>query len=106
MRPKRRCAGKGGLLTAIVLAGTLAYFTPGRTEDPDFTIQTMVVSAQWPGATAQEMEQQATTGRLAEKKLQETPWLDYVQGYSKPGESLIFVNLKDYAPNALVRVHQ
>jgi multidrug efflux pump len=88
------------LLAAIGLAGTLAYFTLGRAEDPDFTIKTMVVTALWPGATASEMEQQVTD-RL-EKKLQETPWLDYVQSYSKPGESLIFVNLKDYAPNAIV----
>ena len=55
------------LLAAIGLAGTLAYFTLGRAEDPDFTIKTMVVSAQWPGATASEMEQQITD-RL-EKKL-------------------------------------
>jgi multidrug efflux pump len=88
------------LLAAIALAGALAYVTLGRAEDPDFTIKTMVVTAQWPGATAQEMEQQVTD-RL-EKKLQETPWLDYVQSYSKPGESLIFVNLKDYAPNQFV----
>jgi multidrug efflux pump len=88
------------LLAAIGLAGTLAYFTLGRAEDPDFTIKTMVVTALWPGATASEMEQQVTD-RL-EKKLQETPWLDYVQSYSKPGVSLIFVNLKDYAPNAIV----
>ncbi|MDD1622019.1 MAG: efflux RND transporter permease subunit [Methylococcaceae bacterium] len=88
------------LLVAVTLAGALAYFTLGRAEDPDFTIRTMIVSAEWPGATAREMEQQVTD-RL-EKKLQETPWLDYVQSYSEPGRCFIFVNLKEYAPNAQV----
>ncbi|WP_427551178.1 efflux RND transporter permease subunit (plasmid) [Methylomonas sp. MS20] len=88
------------LLVAVSLAGTLAYFTLGRAEDPDFTIRTMVVSAEWPGATAREMEQQVTD-RL-EKKLQETPWLDYVKSYSESGRCFIFVNLKEYAPNAQV----
>ncbi len=85
------------LILALTVAGLFAYVTLGRAEDPDFTIKTMIVSAEWPGATAREMEQQVTD-RL-EKKLQETPWLDFVQSYSKPGKSLIFVNLKDYAPN-------
>ena len=85
------------LIAVFTVGGLLAYLTLGRAEDPDFTIKTMVVSAEWPGATAREMELQITD-RL-EKKLQETPWLDYVQSYSKPEKSLIFVNLKDYAPN-------
>lgn len=85
------------LLAMLSVAGLWAYFTLGRAEDPEFTIKTMVVSAEWPGATAQEMEQQVTD-RL-EKKLQEIQWLDFVQSYSKPGKCLIFVNLKDYAPN-------
>jgi len=88
------------LLGVIMLAGLLSYFTLGRAEDPEFTIKTMIVSAEWPGATASEMEQQVTD-RL-EKKLQETPWLDYVQSYSEPGHCFIFVNLKDYAPNSAV----
>jgi len=87
----------GYLIVALTVAGFLAYLKLGRAEDPEFTIKTMIVSAEWPGATAREMELQVTD-RL-EKKLQETPWLDYVQSYSKPGKSLIFVTLKDYAPN-------
>ena len=85
------------LIVVFTVGGFIAYLTLGRAEDPDFTIKTMVVSAEWPGATAREMELQITD-RL-EKKLQETPWLDYVQSYSKPGKCLIFVNLLDYAPN-------
>ncbi len=67
-----------------------------RRRIPDFTFKVMVVRTLWPGATAREVEQQVTE-RL-EKKLQETPWFDYARSYSKPGESLIFVLLKDYTP--------
>ncbi len=88
------------LLAVTILMGGLAYFSLGRAEDPDFTIRTMIVTAEWLGSTAREMEQQVTD-RL-EKKLQETPWLDFVQSYSEPGRCFIFVNLKDYAPNAQV----
>lgn len=90
----------GYLLVVIMLGGLMAYLTLSRAEDPDFTIKTMVVSAEWPGATAREMEQQVTD-RL-EKKLQETPWLDFVQSYSESGKSYIFVNLKDYTPSTEV----
>lgn len=86
------------LMAMLMAAGLFAYFSLGRAEDPDFTIKTMVVTAKWPGSTAREMELQVTD-RL-EKKLQETPWLDFVQSYSEPGKSFIFVNLKDYAPPA------
>ena len=86
----------GYLLAVLTIAGLIAYLTLGRAEDPDFTIKTMIVKAEWPGATAREMELQVTD-RL-EKKLQETPWLDFVESYSKPGKSFIFVNLKDFAP--------
>jgi len=88
------------LTASILLAGCLSYVALGRAEDPDFTTKTMVVSAEWPGATAREMELQVTD-RL-EKKLQETPWLDFVQSYSEPGKSTIFVNLKDYTPKSAV----
>jgi multidrug efflux pump len=84
------------LIIALALAGAYAYLRLGQAEDPDFTLKVMVVRTLWPGATAREVEQQVTE-RL-EKKLQETPWFDYSRSYSKPGESLIFVLLKDFTP--------
>jgi multidrug efflux pump len=81
------------LMAALLVAGVFAYFKLGRAEDPDFTVKVMVVRTLWPGATAAEVEQQVTD--RIEKKLQETPWLDHVRSYSKPGESLVFVTLKD-----------
>src|SRR5258708_2697179 len=80
-------------MLAIALAGLIAYFKLGREEDPPFTIKTMVVKTLWPGATTLETVQQVT--ERIEKKLEELPNLDYLKSYSKPGESVVFVNLKD-----------
>src|SRR3954468_2467296 len=83
-------------IVALFVAGAYSYVRLGQAEDPEFTFKVMVIRTLWPGATAKEVEQQVTE-RL-EKKLQETPWFDYARSYSKPGESLIFVTLKDYTP--------
>jgi len=74
-------------------AGALSYRTLGREEDPAFAINTMIVQTIWPGATTSDMMTQVTD-RL-EKKLQETPNLDYIKSYSKPGESVVYVNVLD-----------
>jgi multidrug efflux pump len=84
------------LIVALGIAGAYSYVRLGQAEDPEFTFKVMVVRTLWPGATAREVEQQVTE-RL-ERKIQETPWFDYTRSYSKPGESLIFVILKDYTP--------
>ena len=77
----------------IAAAGVFSYFKLGRAEDPSFTFRAMVINVVWPGATAREMEQQVTD--RIEKKLQETPGLDHVNSFSKPGEAFIFVFLRD-----------
>ena len=82
----------------IVIAGIGSYFKLGRSEDPDFTVKTMVVAAEWPGATVHDTLEQITD-RL-ERKLQETPSLDYVKSYTSAGRATIFVNLKDSTPPA------
>ena len=88
------------LIIALMASGFYAYNRLGRAEDPDFTWKIMVIRANWPGATAQEVEQQVTD-RL-EKKLQETPWLGFLRSYSKPGEAFIFISLRDYTPKSEV----
>jgi multidrug efflux pump subunit AcrB len=65
----------------------------GQAEDPDFTFKLMVVRTGWPGASAEEVERQVTD--RIESKLQETPRLDFLRSYSKPGESVVFVFVKD-----------
>jgi multidrug efflux pump subunit AcrB len=82
-------------MLAIALAGLLDYFKLGREEDPPFTIKTMVVKTLWPGATTLETVKQVTD--RIEKKLEELPNLDYLKSYTKPGESVVFVYLKDSA---------
>ncbi|OFZ68738.1 MAG: multidrug transporter AcrB [Betaproteobacteria bacterium RBG_16_58_11] len=84
------------LMIVLIAAGVFSYFNLGRDEDPAFTIKIMVVRTLWPGATAIEVQNELT--ERIEKKLQETPWIDYLRSSSKPGESLIFVWLKDYTP--------
>jgi len=83
-------------MIALTLAGIYAYQNLGQAEDPEFTIKVMVIQSFWPGATATEVEHQVTD-RL-EKKLQEVPWLDHTRSYSKPGESMVFVELQDFTP--------
>jgi multidrug efflux pump len=79
----------------IVLAavGIGSYLRLGQAEDPDFSFKLMVVRTLWPGASAEEVERQLTD--RIEKKLQETPRLDFLRSYSKPGESVVFVFVKD-----------
>ncbi|MFN3623390.1 MAG: efflux RND transporter permease subunit [Hyphomicrobium sp.] len=74
------------------LAGLLSYLNLGREEDPAFTIKTMVIVAQWPGASAEETAQQVTD--RIEKKLEELESLDFTRSVTTPGETTIFVNLR------------
>ncbi len=83
-------------IVALMVSGVIAYGNLGQAEDPDFTIKVIVINTVWPGASAEEVELQVT--EKLEKKLQEMPWLDHVRSYSRPGQSMIFVFLKDYAP--------
>jgi multidrug efflux pump len=79
------------LMIVAVGAGLLSYWRLGRSEDPTFIIKTMVVQAAWPGATVEDTLKQVTE-RL-ERKLQETPKLDFLRSYTTAGRTTIFVNL-------------
>ena len=70
-------------IVALAIGGVFSYQKLGRSEDPSFTIKLAVVSVIWPGATAQEVQSQVA--EPMEKKLQELPYFDKVQTYSKPG---------------------
>ena len=87
-------------MVVLTVAGVFAYFNLGRAEDPPFTIKQMVVSAAWPGATSREVEQQVTD--KIETKLQELPYFYNVTSYTKPGETVIYVSLRDDVPPAKV----
>ena len=81
------------LMLVLIVLGAAAYFQLGQDEDPPFTFRAMVVQAFWPGASAEQMAEQVTD--KIEKKLQETPVIDKIRSYSKPGETLIFVQVNE-----------
>ncbi|MBP5957812.1 efflux RND transporter permease subunit [Pseudomonas anatoliensis] len=81
------------LMFVALLMGVFSYFNLGREEDPSFTIKTMVIQTKWPGATQEETLQQVTD--RIEKKLEELDSLDYVKSYTRPGESTVYVYLRD-----------
>lgn len=83
-------------IIAIITGGLWSYFHLGRSEDPDFTIRQAVVTAAWPGASAQQITQQVTDS--LEKKLQDTKGLDYIKSFTHDGKTVIYVNLKDSVP--------
>jgi multidrug efflux pump subunit AcrB len=84
------------LMMLIAVGGIFSYIKLGRAEDPSFTIKVAVVTAAWPGATAQQVQDQVA--EPIEKKLQELPYFDKVQTYSKPGFVALQVSMKDTTP--------
>ncbi|WP_024666559.1 efflux RND transporter permease subunit [Pseudomonas syringae] len=81
------------LMFVALLMGVFSYMKLGREEDPSFTIKTMIIQTRWPGATVDETLEQVTD--RIEKKLEELDSLDYVKSYTRPGESTVFVYLRD-----------
>ena len=90
----------GFFLFAIALMGIVAYGRLSQAEDPPFTFKLMVIRSFWPGATAVQVEEQLTD--KIEKKLQETPFIDRVQSFSRAGESTVMFFAKDNTPPAKV----
>ncbi|WP_370677845.1 efflux RND transporter permease subunit [Pleomorphomonas sp. PLEO] len=84
------------LMLMTLAAGAWSYLHLGRNEDPPFTIKTMVVSAAWPGATVTDTANLLTD--KIEEKLEETPWLDRLDSYTRGGEAVVMVNLRDETP--------
>jgi len=83
-------------LILLTLVGMLSYTRLGQSEDPPFTFKLMLVRAEWPGATAAEVADQVTD--KLEKTLQEIAQVDNIRSYSKPGEVMIFFEVKDSTP--------
>jgi multidrug efflux pump subunit AcrB len=87
-------------MVVAAIAGTLVFLRLGRNEDPAFTFRTMIVAAAWPGATIDDTILQVTE-RL-ERTLQEAPNIDTIRSYTVPGQTTIFVDLKDSTPPEVV----
>ncbi|HEU4662443.1 MAG TPA: efflux RND transporter permease subunit [Dokdonella sp.] len=87
-------------MAVTVVLGLYGYLHLGRSEDPPFTFKVMVIQTAWPGATARQVQEQVSD-RIA-RKLQETPNVDFVNSYSRPGESVVMFSIKDSAPSTEV----
>ncbi|MEQ4598580.1 MAG: efflux RND transporter permease subunit, partial [Methylobacteriaceae bacterium] len=88
-------------IIVTALAGAFAFVNLGRSEDPAFTIKTLVVTAVWPGATAQEM--QDLVADPLEKRLQELRYYDRVETIARPGTAYMTLSLKDDTPPGAVQ---
>ena len=84
-----------------VVMGIFSYISLGRMEDPTFTIPQMVITAAWPGATAQQMEEQVTD--KLESKVRDIPGIDYVKSSTRAGTSIIYVNLRQDVDRSTIR---
>ncbi|WP_413675444.1 efflux RND transporter permease subunit [Massilia cellulosiltytica] len=89
------------LIAALLIGGIISYGKLGQDEDPPFTFRVMVMTAYWPGATSVQMAQQVAD--KLEQKLQETPHIDKLRSFSKPGETTLIIELKESTPPAEVQ---
>lgn len=89
------------LIVLVTIAGIYAFFGLGRAEDPPFTVKQMTVVTVWPGATAQEIQDQVA--EPLEKRLQELKWYDRTETYTRPGMAFITLSLQDKTPPAEVQ---
>jgi len=88
------------ILLLVSLSGILSYRSLAQSEDPPFTFKVMVIRTFWPGATARQVQEELTD-RIA-RTLQATPHVDFLNSYSRPGESTLFFTIQDSAPASQV----
>ncbi|MGF6491963.1 multidrug efflux pump subunit AcrB [Luteibacter sp. 621] len=84
------------LIIAVSMAGLFAFVHLGRAEDPAFTVKVMTIVTAWPGATAQEMQDQVA--EPLEKRLQELRWYDRSETFTRPGVAWTTLTLRDDTP--------
>ncbi|MGT2452377.1 efflux RND transporter permease subunit [Cupriavidus basilensis] len=89
------------LICLISLAGLISFFKLGRAEDPAFTVKVMTIITAWPGATAQEMQDQVA--EKIEKRMQELRWYDRTETYTRPGLAFTTLTLLDSTPPSEVQ---
>ena len=89
------------LILLVSLAGIVSFFKLGRAEDPAFTVKVMTVVTAWPGADAQEMQDQVA--EKLEKRLQELRWYDRSETYTRPGLAFTTLTLLDSTPPSEVQ---
>ena len=88
-------------IIVFTIGGIFAYESLGRMEDPAFSIRQMVISAAWPGATAEEMQEQVTD--KLERRFQDTPGLKQIISETRAGQTIIYLQLRDELDGAQIR---
>lgn len=81
------------VMIAMAVIGAWSYKHLGQSEDPPFTFKAMVVQTMWPGATAEQVSRQVT--EPIEKALMNTGQYEFIQSYSRPGESQVIFMARD-----------
>jgi multidrug efflux pump subunit AcrB len=89
------------LILLVSVSGVWSYMRLGRAEDPEFTIKDMIVTANWPGATADEM--QRLVADPIEKDIQQVPHVEKVKTYCRPGSVVMQITLLDSTPPSEVK---
>ncbi|WP_010516458.1 efflux RND transporter permease subunit [Komagataeibacter oboediens] len=81
------------MMACLFLAGGYGFLHLGRAEDPAFTLKNMVVSAQWPGAGAQQMQRQVA--EPLEQGLRDIEAIDVLSTYCIPAACMTQIFLRD-----------
>jgi multidrug efflux pump subunit AcrB len=93
----------GFALVVLIVAGVAAFFALGQLEDPEFTIKNATVTTPYPGANADEVELEVTD--RIEIAIQEMPQIEKVESVSKPGLSMVKVEvLSQYKADQLPQI--
>ncbi len=79
-------------IALVVAGGIFSYFQLGQLEDPEFSIKTAAITTSYPGASAEQVELEVTD--RIETKLQEMVELKCIYSNSRPGLSIIKIDIK------------
>lgn len=71
------------LIIVTLIVGGMSFSRLGRLEDPNFTAPTMTAIVVWPGATAQDVQDQVLN--RIERRLQELEHFEYVRSFARQG---------------------
>ncbi|MCG6190390.1 efflux RND transporter permease subunit [Maribellus maritimus] len=80
------------ILFAVLVGGFIAYNNIGKLEDAEIPIKAATVVTVYPGATAHEVELEVTD--VLEKAIQKLENIDEITSVSRPGLSMITINIK------------
>ncbi|MFO1312998.1 MAG: efflux RND transporter permease subunit [Burkholderiales bacterium] len=80
------------LILAIAIGGVLGFGKLGQLEDPNFSVPSMTAIVIWPGATAQQMQDEVLN--RMEKKFEQLDHFDKVKTYARQGYAGMTISVK------------